>query len=394
MRYLHLTTLMYSINNTNNHKKTTKSTKIINSNTNVNEENIKQEPKGEERNGPVTIYDRMDLSTMLTLDTNKINNHEDKCHATLSSYYNNNTNDQNENINVMESEDDEIDIELVDNAYVSQLTISNDNDNNTRMEISKKGIDTDNIHSHHHNYNNGSNNNNNTNIQQNILLDTVDNRYSNNCSDISIHQSISQITLNSNKDDIIKDDLPENTDSKDDSDNTMITQLTNGQGDSNDYGQHDSINGKETYQTVPTGTECTKMDVEIAKVSLDNDYKGIGDKNQVCDPMTVDAGKKENDIDPYFDGNESDVSSTCSYEIRVLKKILRDDCMRCGRSLYPVPEQNYTRMKGTPEQYEELRQYARDHCWRCSRHFIIFELEWPLRRNKYFKLSVKNGNKK
>ncbi|KAI9308053.1 hypothetical protein BJ944DRAFT_260936 [Cunninghamella echinulata] len=362
-------------------------------NIHMNHSIIKQE-EGEGRNDPITTYDHMDLSTMPTLDSTKINDHGDKHHAALSSYNNNDINVQDEEINVIESED-EIDIELVDNVYIPQLTPSNDNVNNTCMEISKKAIDMDNIHSHDYNCNNGNNKNNNNDLQQHISQDAVDNNdYNNYNDDISIHQSISQMTLNSNNDDIIIDTSPENTISKDDSDNNIITQLTNGRNGNNDQDQCDSISDKEMYQAALKDSECIKMDVELAKVSLDNDNKGIDDKNQMCDPMVVDVDKKENDIDPYFDGNESDVSSTCSYDIRVLKKIIRDDCIRCGRLLYPVPEQNYTRMKGTPEQYEELRQYARDHCWRCSRHFIIFELEWPLRRNKYFKLSVKNGIKK
>ncbi|CAO3626022.1 unnamed protein product [Cunninghamella blakesleeana] len=193
----------------------------------------------------------------------------------------------------------------------------------------------------------------------------------------------------------------------------------------NDDSQQLNINN----ESLKEDTDVAKMDIETANILVEHDKNismidnsnNSNDDNDNDNDVVVkeeeeedddivikeeeveeyddadndnDGKEKEHGIDSYFDDNDSDVSSTCSFDIRSLKRTIKDDCIRCKRKLYPEPKQEYTRIKGTQEQYEELRQYARDRCWRCSRHFIIYQLEWPLRRNKYQLGLVRLKNKK
>ncbi|KAI8081709.1 uncharacterized protein BX664DRAFT_380687 [Halteromyces radiatus] len=84
------------------------------------------------------------------------------------------------------------------------------------------------------------------------------------------------------------------------------------------------------------------------------------------------------------DDCDSDVSSMMTADLQELEDLTTDYCIGCGRTLFPEAEQQYTRTSDLEisHQYQELRRYCYNRCWRCSRHFLIYHLEWPIRRLK------------
>lgn len=98
------------------------------------------------------------------------------------------------------------------------------------------------------------------------------------------------------------------------------------------------------------------------------------------DPQVDDRPAWLQVMDDFLD-DASDVSSIASDELGVIEDSITDFCIACERSLYSDSVQHYTRSypSNTSKQYQQLRHHAQTRCWRCSRHFLIYHLEWPTR---------------
>ncbi|CAO3587435.1 unnamed protein product [Absidia cylindrospora] len=104
------------------------------------------------------------------------------------------------------------------------------------------------------------------------------------------------------------------------------------------------------------------------------------------DPLMKEKIEVDNDVPEwlqsmdYFLDDGSEVSSMCSADLQTLEDSISDTCITCERPLTSESVQRYTRPTTSSTQYQQLRQHAMNRCWRCSRHYLIYQLEWPTRR--------------
>ncbi|KAI8342317.1 hypothetical protein BC941DRAFT_412431 [Chlamydoabsidia padenii] len=139
----------------------------------------------------------------------------------------------------------------------------------------------------------------------------------------------------------------------------------------------------DSQQTIYDNDVLTKRNMDDTLPLSDNEEKStLAPKEAIMDELN-DPPEWLQIMDSFLD-DISDVSSIASDDLAKIEDTISDHCIACDRPLSSATIQRYTRSNnpGSIRQYEQLRHQAQTRCWRCSRHYLIYHLEWPVRWDK------------